>query len=314
MFAESREHQIWAEVDRLFIPSDEIDRYEDANFEDQIKPAYSWRDELIRQMNAPEEAMGDRLPWGNAGKLRLRKGELTVWSGYNGHGKSLVLTQVIAYIVANGGRGSIASFELNPVETLKRMAAQTNGVAWDEISESSVDAFFDGMGDRLSLYTEVGDIEPHRVLAMARYVRAELNADHLVIDSLMKCGTEEGKHDQEKRLVNSLQNIAKNTGLHIHLVAHSKKGQNEYELPGKFDVSGTTMITNIADNVVTVQRNKRKEAERLKAQPKEDVINMPDAFLNVSKQRHGQWEGSIGLWWHRSGQFLGSDKNVNSYV
>ncbi|OGO94414.1 MAG: hypothetical protein A3F10_02720 [Coxiella sp. RIFCSPHIGHO2_12_FULL_42_15] len=50
------------------------------------------------------------------------------------------------------------------------------------------------------------------------------------------------------------------------------------------DIKGTGSITDLADNVFTVWRNKNKE-------PSE-----PDAILQCDKQRNGEWEGKISLW------------------
>jgi twinkle protein len=299
---EEREKRLFAEIDKMFIPSTEIDGFEETQFADQIKPSGYWRDDLVRMLEAPQSARGTRLPWDDEGRFRVRPAELTIWSGYNGHGKSLVLTQVILSAMKQGEKAAIASLELNPVQTLRRMVCQASCLEWDEITTSAIDDFFDSTTDFLSLYSEVGDIEPHRVIAMCRYC-ASHGIGHVVIDSLMKCGTVEGEYSQEKKLVNSLQNIAKNTGIHIHLVAHAKKGKDEFDMPGKFDVAGSTMITNIADNVMTVSRNKRKEIEIMKGS--EGWEEKPDAYLQCSKQRHGDWEGIIPLWFHQSGQFSG---------
>jgi twinkle protein len=48
----------------------------------------------------------------------------------------------------------------------------------------------------------------------------------------------------------------------VHLVMHSRKKEDEFAPPGKFDAKGTGTITDLADNVMTVWRNKKKEAER----------------------------------------------------
>lgn len=297
---DEREKRLFAEIDNLFIPSSEIDGFEERQFADQIKPAGCWRDDLVRMLESPSESQGIRLPWDAEGKIRLRPAELTIWSGFNGHGKSLVLTQAMLQAIKHGQKVAIASLELNPLQTLKRMVCQSQCLEWTEITVKAIDEFFDYMGDYLNLYAEVGDIEPHRVQAMCNYC-ASVGIDHIVIDSLMKCGTVEGEYSQEKKLVNTLQNIAKNTGTHIHLVAHAKKARDEFEMPGKFDVSGSAAITNIADNVITVSRNKRKEIDVMKGV--EGCETKPDAYLQCSKQRHGDWEGIIPMWFHKSGQF-----------
>ena len=293
-----------AKIDALHIGDKAaIDRYEDPELIDKIKPAEDYYQGVIEHLFGERESKGLQLPWPcTHDKFRLRPGELTIWAGENGSGKSLILTQAMLSVIRQSANVVIASLELHPVETLKRMACQHVGVWEEEIGERAVDEFIDHVTGSLWLYDEAGDMRPKRVSAMARYVRAELHADHLVIDSLMKCGTTEGDYAAEKKLVNSLQNIAKQTGLHIHLVAHSRK-PGEGMSRGKYEVKGSGTITDMADNVLTVSRNKTKEKEKKQVAPKEDIMAKPDTYLICDKQRHFTWEGVFGLWFNRSGKF-----------
>lgn len=282
-----------------------IDRYGDSSFEDSVKPSGAWAKDLHDWLFGDKKAVGQRLPWsGTEDKFRLRPGELTIWSGYNKHGKSLVLGQVMLGMLREAKRVVIASLELHPVETLSRMVSQAVVVNRDYLTPQAVDDVMGYLEDTLWLYSETGDMEPKRVIALARYVRAELGADHLVIDSLMKCGTDDQDYAAEKRLVNSLQNVAKQSGLHIHLVAHGRKGKSETEIMNRFDISGSSKISDLADNVVIVARNIEKDMERKKPQPNVSTMDKPDAWLVIDKQRHGNgWEGAIALHHHESGHF-----------
>jgi len=138
-----REKRIWKDIDRLFIPSSEIDQYEQDQFGDQVLSAQTWRDDLIRLNNHPEELTGTKLPWPNADGFRLRTGELTVWSGYNGHGKSLILTNVMLSVMRQGQTVAIASLELTPVQTLRRMCSQAHGSKWGDLTDLAINQFFD---------------------------------------------------------------------------------------------------------------------------------------------------------------------------
>jgi len=296
-----------AKIDALKIGNkSDIDKYEDSELTDRIKPADSYYANVIDHMFGEKKAVGLSLPWPSThDKFRLRAGELTIWAGENGSGKSLILTQSMNSVIRQGGNVVIASLELHPVETLKRMACQFTGIDELEIGETAVNEFIDHVTGNLWLYDEAGDMQPKRVAAMARYVRAELKCDHLVIDSLMKCGTSEGDYAGEKRLINSLQNIAKQTGLHIHLVAHSRKPGDRNA--GKYEVKGSGTITDMADNVITVARNRAKEKERKQVTPKPEIMEQPDTYLICDKQRHFTWEGNFGLWFHKSGKYTGRE-------
>ena len=74
----------------------------------------------------------------------------------------------------------------------------------------------------------------------------------------------------------------------------------------KFDVRGSASITDLADNVFTVWRNKPKEAERDNGGSSR--AGDSDCLLIVDKCRHGTWEGRIQLWYDMPSQsFVGHE-------
>jgi twinkle protein len=83
--------------------------------------------------------------------------------------------------------------------------------------------------------------------------------------------------------------------MHIHLVAHSRKQKDEMSAPGKMDIKGTGTMTDQVDNVVTVWRNKKQE----EAARTGLIGTDPDCFLICDKQRNGEWEGKIGLYFNQ---------------
>lgn len=133
-----------------------------------------------------------------------------------------------------------------------------------------------------------------------RYCADQIKVQHFVIDSLMKCGLSEDDYNGQKAFIDALTVIARDSGIHVHLVAHSRKSQNELAPPNKMDVKGTGSITDQVDNVVTVWRNKSKE--RAIEDGKHDQDKTPDELLICDKQRNGEWEGKIALWFHRESQ------------
>jgi twinkle protein len=149
---------------------------------------------------------------------------------------------------------------------------------------------------RLWLYDQFGTVMSNRMIALARYAREEIGVQHVVIDSLMKCGIATDDYGGQKSFVDKLSTLAKDTNVHIHLVAHARKGENEDKPPGKMDISGTADLTNMADNVVTCWVNKKKV--HAVEQGKHDYDDKPDAVLSVEKQRNGDYEGRCWLWFH----------------
>jgi twinkle protein len=269
-----------------------------------VKPASHWRQQVVDSFMLSDEQKGGFLPWAKARDLlRLRTGELTLWPGINGHGKSILLSQVIACLMAQGEKSLIASMEMRPRLTLNRMARQCLKVR--EPSVKAIDAFSAWTDERLWLYDHLGSVEWKKLLAVFRWAADKLGIRHFVIDSLMRCGIREDDYSGQKDFVDALCTFKSDYEAGVHLVMHARKGSDEYSPPGKFDAKGTGTMTDLADNVLTVWRNKKKEAQAESGMLSEEMSRSPDAMLICDKQRNFDWEGRIGLWYHRdSMQFV----------
>jgi twinkle protein len=152
----------------------------------------------------------------------------------------------------------------------------------------------------LWLYDQQGQVSPERILAVGRYCHEQLGVNHLIVDNLLSCGIPEDGYDQQKQFVLSLATHAHDTGQAVHLLAHSRKVADETKPPGKFDVRGSASITDLADNVFSIWRNRPKEQAQEQGDHSKD--GEADALLTVCKHRHGEWEGRIQLWFDRSSQ------------
>lgn len=229
------------------------------------------------------------------GRIEFRPGEVTCWAGYNGHKKSMFTGQVALDLIVAGYRTLMASFEMQPSRTLARMAKQTFAVP--RPATPSLQAFSRWTDDRLWMFDHVGRIDPDTCIAVCRYFADELRGQHVFIDSMMMvCGSEESM-DQQKQFVTDLVRMAQETGLHVHLVTHCRKPQNgEGTPPTKYDLRGSAAISDQAHNVITVWANKDK-FHRLQVNPQDaDALSMPDARVSVEKQRNGEFEGAVKLW------------------
>lgn len=278
----------------------------------KVLAAEAWRDELARAVEHGEQVTGAKLPWAKTHDLlRFRPGEVTLWQGINGHGKSELLGQACIGFACQDERVCIASFEMKPQSTLKRMLRQT--AMNSRPSVQAVDRLIDWSRDRLWLYDQQGTVKPAMLYAVARYCADRLKVRHLVIDSLMKCVRGEDDYNGQKDFVDMLCTLARDLGMHIHLVHHAKKGENEDAIPGKFSAKGSGAIVDQVDQMLTVWRNKRKEriaeAElRKDGEVAADTLDLPDTMLICDKNRHGEWEGRINLWRHADSLQFTSDQ------
>ncbi|WP_233854059.1 AAA family ATPase [Paraburkholderia sp. HD33-4] len=283
-----------------------------------VRRASEWADAVAKYFHGEEEqALGQRTPWAKVeNRLMFRPGEVSLWAGINGHGKSGAAGYIMLNAMVDGGKACIASFEMAPEATMSRMCRQAAGSHLPTLE--LIDRFHRWTDDRLWLYNHRGKVTPDRMVAVSRYCRKELSVDHIVIDSLMKCGLAPDDYTGQKNFVDALCVLARDTGLHIHLVHHMRKGDRETDMPDKFGIKGAGEITDLVDNVLVVFRNKRKEAQ-LEAETDlkklEEVALVPDSFLICAKQRHFTWEGKISLWFDKdSQQLLEHPNSARQYI
>jgi twinkle protein len=275
----------------------------------KVRHASSYTDDVIAYFNRPDEMRGIYLPWEKTRRqFRLRRNELTLWPGINGHGKSLVLNQVMLHAMTQGEKVLICSMEMPPVKTMERMVKQATGTAAP--STESIREFSAWSNNRLWIYDHLGSVQWRKLLAVLRFAAKEIGITQIVVDSMMRCGVGETDYDSQKAFIDALCTFRSDYAVAVHLVMHARKREDEFALPGKFDAKGSGTITDLADNVVTTWRNKKKEAAIAQShyqRSRADVatLEQPDAMLIVDKNRHGTWEGKIALWFlGDSGQFV----------
>ena len=278
-----------------------------------VKPASVWMAELIDKLRNPDRTKKVYLPWEKCQKVfQFRPGEVTLWAGQNGHGKTQVVSQVVLSLMGQDEKVVIASFEMKPQTTLQRLArmyAGTNPFSPEYQSDAGVKALeslygeFGEWSDRkLWLYDQTGTVSADRVVSMARYCAKEKGITHVVIDSLMKCVKGEDDYNGQKSFVDELTALARDNQIHIHLIHHTRKPKDENHMPDKHDNKGSGAITDLVDNVMMVWRNKAKEDEWKAKASRSTKQTEPDAMLNCRKQRNGEDEPSIALWFDRDSQ------------
>jgi len=270
-----------------------------------------WSEELLARFEQGDTLTGAKLPWGDThDKIRFRPAEVTIHAGQNGNYKSMVTGQMAMWFALQGEPSGIMSFEMPVTVTQQRMCQQAAG------SPNPGREFirdWSAWNDRHMAYYDHLDTSPSdRVLGAVFYMTKDLHCKHIVIDSLTKCGLPYGERGAEKLFVDALCATAKVFQIHIHLVCHVRKpsGESDSRIPSKWDVRGASELTDLVDNVVIHWSDKRKAElkQRLNSgreltDREQEYMLRPDQRLIVEKQRHGAFEGTIGLEMHDSLQF-----------
>ncbi len=180
-------------------------------------------------------------------------------------------------------RVCIASLELKPMRLLMRLTRQAT--ATKEPTETEVRAAHAWYQDKLWIFDVTGNTKKERLVEVFEYAHQRYGIDTFIIDSMMKCGMAEDDYNGHKAFVEQLCDFKTKYNCHIHLVAHPRKGIDEVKAPNKLDIKGSGAITDLADNVFTIWRNKNKQS-----------AHEPDCIWGCEKQRNGEWEGKINLW------------------
>ena len=259
--------------------------------EHNVKPASDYklllRDRLVNRQGGDPNATV--LPFNSLrGKFEFRQHELTIWTGYKGHGKSLMISQALMASIHRGKRVFIISPEFRPESVLERMLYQHSATTTPGVRH--IDEFMAFLLERMWLYDAQASLKPDDVVALCRYGADKLQADHILIDSLMKCGMGPDDYAGQKQFVDRIQSVAHANPLHIHLVAHARKTNDDSKPPRLHDIKGASEIADMAENVLVVWRNKEKEKNP------EQKHDEPDASLSVEAQRNADgWIGTVHL-------------------
>ncbi len=186
----------------------------------------------------------------------------------------------------------MASMEMRAESTLRRL---TTTYFQEPATPSNAMTFLEKFGTRLVFADVVGYISQDLLLEMMMFSFQRHGVQHFIVDSLMRVDGLEEEFAEQGRFMNRLQEFAKETGAHIHLVAHPRKSPSG-QRQDRLEIKGSSLIANNADNIVAISRNPEKDALRRdnKLTPLQDA-SLHDTEIRVEKQRENGWLGMVPL-------------------
>eukprot|EP00916_Digyalum_oweni_P026416 GHVL01043404.1.p1 GENE.GHVL01043404.1~~GHVL01043404.1.p1 ORF type:complete len:1456 (+),score=379.99 GHVL01043404.1:481-4368(+) len=188
----------------------------------------------------------------------FRQGELSVWTGGTGIGKTTILSQLSLDYASQGVNTLWGSFEIPNLRLIQTMLCQFSGCDLEEKNH-----FFEIIADRfeklpihfMKFYGSTCVDEVLDAMAYAYYV---LDVRHVVIDNLqfMLSGQRRGVEtwDLQNEAIDKFRRFATNNNVHISLVVHPRK-EAEGQSLGLSSVFGSVKSTQEADNVCIVQKS-----------------------------------------------------------
>ncbi len=264
-----------------------------------LRRASDYKDQVIGLFwPEPEKHLGYTVPYPKLkDKLHFRPAELTLWSGASGAGKSQLLSDCIPHWIAQNSRLCLASLEMKGEQSLRRLTKQTGGL--EQPTKETIERILHFLDEGLILYEHVGKSSVDTLLEVFDYCRARYGCDQFIIDSLMRLGIASDDYAKQEQAVYKMVDWAVLNSVHIHLVAHARKSGLDKDIPSTEDIKGASEIGANAFNIITIWRNRPLEDKIFAAslaQEKADLAKRPGVIMNIAKQRSGDFEGKIGLW------------------
>ena len=279
----------------------------------EVKPetivsADHFRDEVGRLFALGRDLFGVKTPWDKLNDILMgwRPGEVSVWSGKSGAGKSTMLNQVFLDLIKKNIKVCVYSGEMKPSRFLRWAIIQYCGDNGPD--NKTWNASLDYMAGRVYVLNVMKLLDPSKMLSDFEYAARRYGVTHFFIDSLMTIVfseiKEKDKFGAQAEFVSHLTEFAKKFNAHIHLVAHPRKTQFDKDQAGKVDVAGSSDITNLCDNVLILHR--APAGEREKAGGKHSIS---DAVLEVNKNREFGKDGLVPLFFDENSKCFSEHAN-----
>jgi KaiC/GvpD/RAD55 family RecA-like ATPase len=257
---------------------DEAKTYDPQQLRSASDYAYGIAEEIER---FEIESQSNNFIWAEL-PFRFRQGEMTVVTGYPGHGKSQAVYQMLLHeMIVNKRKVCLASFEIPAKNMLFNLLWMLNGRSprvetIDEELKVFEDLLWFIESDEDNTASWVGLKEDFL------YANRRFGCDLFVVDALMhitKKGDAEGTDLVAKQAAKFC--VVNDSSMILICHADAKKRGNDH-VPEVEDVLGGQGIGGAAHNVISVWRNKDKErkAEEGCVDDKD-----PDGKLYISKQR-----------------------------
>ncbi len=308
----------------LFLDLDGVNLSDYAVNKHEIKGAVSHTSALMDYFASDPNSKGCWLPFNSSGNLRFRRGECAIWAGPNFSGKSSLLTMSLLYwlrgekFADTEQKFLLISPEMSPLQNLARCVQQCVAKLPGQVTDSDVAAACAFLGNRLLILDHVGQVDIDDMVNTIYCAQQEHGITGVVLDNLSVMRLPGGSFDSnyaQQDLLSQLIECSRSSQVAMHVVAHTRK-PSAGEKMDRYSIKGSGAISDLADNVLLVERifAKEKALQNINLDPedREKWERTPDSRLIVAKQRHGTaWTGDIRLFYDPYSMRWSEQKNAS---
>ncbi|KAM4623908.1 twinkle mtDNA helicase [Polymixia lowei] len=252
------------------------------------------REDVYGELANTEQVAGvkwTRFPELNRILKGHRKGELTVFTGPTGSGKTTFISEVALDLCMQGVNTLWGSFEINNVRLAKIMLTQFAMQRLEENLEQY--DFWADKFEELPLYfmTFHGQQNVKTVLDTMQHAVYLYDINHVIIDNLQFMMGQENlsvdKFAVQDHIIGAFRKFATNSSCHVTLIIHPRKEEDDRELQTA-SIFGSAKASQEADNILILQEKKlvtspgRRSLQVTKNRFDGDVGIFPLDFLKAS--------------------------------
>lgn len=273
----------------------------------ELKNARDFTQQVMERFHPASRAQqGFLMPWMKVmDSFLFEWGCTTIMAGYAGHGKSEVVGQIVCDAIRQNVRVCAASLEFRSSKWLQRLVRQATSNA--QPVHSLIGKALDWIGEGLWAFDVYGSAKADRLLEVFAYAHRRYGVKFFIIDNWSKLGIADDDLAEQKRVISLITEFAVVHNVHVIVVNHLRKVEDDFSTGNKLSVKGSGAIVDLADNVLMVWRNVPKETKMRSAEwfklddvKRADILRYPDTTITWVKHRNGDEDPRLALYFNRA--------------
>jgi twinkle protein len=224
-----------------------------------IKSPESYFDQIRELHSGKSQSKGIRTGWNNFDSLLggLRPYELTALTGETSSGKTTWATNVAYILAENHHPGLLASFEMKPLQVLRKMIQAETGVPLPELSKERLEQALSRIST-LPIYfvDQYGELGLPELREAIYYGRRRYGIEFVILDHLHFFLKFTADHERASidQALKDIKGWTMELGIHIFLIVHPTKLTYDNKVVHLNDLKGSSSLKQIPDNVFSIWR------------------------------------------------------------